>query len=666
MNVLKSGKLHFALALIIGAVWISTNSFKPLPVILADEWIYRSQVAFLGFDQFSIPNYLYSAVYQIGSKSASFYLNAQILNLIFFLLFGFIVFLFSRKFVSESHAALIALAALLSPLGFYVGFYLPESMYMFMVATALYFHLLATSLATRGKAYFPFAAAAYATLLAASFVKPHAVFFLFILGAINLSPLNPNTKYSWKIYTFHIGSIVAWFVLKLWFGWLIAGPSGFTIFGTGYDGALTKLFLSMDTPVVNYAMGSEPLASPLGTGTSWSTLLLNFSVVILVIASLITLNSRAKTETLKWLMSQQMLFIILGMAIVVFFFQILVTRNGDDHTDRLLFRHLEFLVPLLIPLASSISKNQPSPHKIFKLTIGLVSILSLFIFSTGNFTHNISDSSWLYGFAHSPEVIGFVSIAALLTILFLWRNNWTLPSALLTISLIASVATAQGLSFRDEASPVQNSVDAYLQTESGNQVPFIYTYKKQDAAAFLFLLNKGIGQYSVVQSSQAPLELGETSDTDSVVVIGNLETKSAKSYKSLVVGYSYALGLEGESAETPLALLRASDLSPFASTNYNPLGYVVREDSALKLGQSVGPSQSIKVKLAGSDAQSQGQKVLVSVGQDIFQLELPPPDTIQEFILEPISQPGQQYIFFQLQKPGTTMILSSVNVEDGG
>jgi phosphoglycerol transferase len=118
------------------------------------------------------PNYLFSLVYQTTNLCGSeFYSCAKGLNAIFFIGTVFIVWLLGKQLFGVVAATVASTATALSPISVYVSFFMPDSMYFFLMALSVYLALRVSS-----KPSIQGWAIVAATLGLAALVKPHAIF----------------------------------------------------------------------------------------------------------------------------------------------------------------------------------------------------------------------------------------------------------------------------------------------------------------------------------------------------------------------------------------------------------------------------------------------------------------------------------------------------------
>lgn len=624
----------------LGSAWVILTGFKSAPVILSDEWTYRSQIAFLSFNEFSIPNYLYSAIYGVTTFFKNFYLATQILNLFFFIGFCLVLFLAARLFTDFWPAALLAFGVLISPLGLFVGLQMPDAPYFFFVSLAIFALLRSLFFSKTYIQYLVLFLGSVATFLAASFVKPHAIFFLLcsLILALVFRPKELVTLSRSLAISVICG--VAWIALKLGIGFMVGGPKGFAIFGEGYEKALFERLFGLSLPTTNLASG---LTLAVGTqeGFNWLPLIINFAIWFAILGGAYfivrnQLDPDAQRPTFF------MLGIISGVSAIILAFQVFVTFSGDIHTDRMLLRHFEFVFPLL--LATLLARHNVLNSWTKSNPVVLAGILgAVFLFPLAPYSPNLSDSVLLYGYTGNRFLFVLLLAVVALAWFFAKKAIWV-ASGMVVISFLGSVLSQPQLAYRNEYSQIEQTVDSYVSLETGASIPVIVSYRKQDAASFLFLLNRGLGSYSVSTSNDELIDLGALDRTEDYLIIGNVEVLGGEGFVTLEPGYSRlypALGTRLEGQTIFQNGLEVSSVVP--NPPQNGYGPVIRSNSVVRLQEPLSPGERLKLSLLGHDESYGGETLIINLGGERFSLAIPRFTEIQEFYLEfPNSAPSDE------------------------
>lgn len=225
-----------------------------LPTIMQDELFYMIQTRHTDQSDIQLSNYLFTWLYQLTLfGGVDYYWLVKLINFVFLFGFGFIVFLLARQFLSFWLALLFSGVSVAGPISLYGSVFMPEAMYIFFAALSFYL-VLRINLGIQRASLVSTLVAALALSLT-SLVKPHALFLL--LGFVLFLLFGSK----WRVISFRQRLGIATLfgastvLLKLAGGFVLAGPSGLTLFG-GY-GSLTGIFgrlleflgLTLDTEV---------------------------------------------------------------------------------------------------------------------------------------------------------------------------------------------------------------------------------------------------------------------------------------------------------------------------------------------------------------------------------------------------------------------------------
>ena len=632
----RLGMLFRSLAIlgffVLGSLWVALTGFKSAPVILADEWIYRSQIAFMNPSDFSIPNYLYSWIYQISDLFETFYRGTQILNLLFFIGFSLVVYLFARLFADFWPSILLAFATLISPLGLFVGLQMPETPYFFFISLAIYCvvrSLFMTYDLARSRVLF---IAGIIVLLAASFIKPHAVFFLFavlVLTVFSEKPLGLSRPLTLCLM-FGLGA--TWIGLKLGIGYLVGGPKGFAIFGEGYERSLIEQLFGEGVPQVELALSqaSAPIAP--AVQLNWLPLAVNF-LLFLIVLGIIWFLAKETIDRAAFAPIQFVLLLTVIVSLIIMLFQIFITRSGDIHTDRFLGRHFEFLVPLLI---AALFSRKSNVHRIGTKQVIAISVMAiaLLVFPLAPYVPNLSDSSLLYGFTGNRWlfVVGLVALA--FVVISRAKVVWIASTSLILSAVLAGV-TQPLLAFRNSEQPVEKIVSSYRELSPESEIANIYSFRKQDAAAFLFLLNRDLGDYNIITKEAPLLDLSKIDRSKQTLVIGNIEVANGGEFVMLDFGYGRLFPSMNEKIPGQRTYQEQFEIESAApEPTQNAYGLVLRKDSTLVLQRTFQPGEKIKIALVGHDERYGGETVVFSLGGEKLALQIPQFSQLQEFYLQ--------------------------------
>ena len=418
------------MAAVIGLVvlgFVYWRLMPTLPTVMQDELVYMIQSRHTDPADSPFPNYLFSWVYSstlwLGTE---FYNYVKFLNFIFLAGFGAIIYLLSRRMFGLSISIAVALAAVAGPASLYGSVFMPEAMYIFFAG--LSFYLVLKVPASPLKTSWKWLLAAGVSMALTSLVKPHALFLAVGFALFFLFASKWRTeKIADRLFaaaTFFATTIA----VKLLSGFILAGPNGVTLFG-GYGSveSLFARFLSLigqsgREPSTGGSEGESIAAQP--TASFLELTVQQFGLHFLAIGFLLAPAWYVFFSTkfsVKSSMAELALFSLGTMMIVISAFGAYVTTTGDDHTDRVLLRYYEFLIPIVYLGAYQVLK-QKHPEGILKYVFFGVFLLSAVLISANGIAGTepkLSDSSYLLGIFDNLDMRWLYSAALIAAFLFI-------------------------------------------------------------------------------------------------------------------------------------------------------------------------------------------------------------------------------------------------------
>ena len=425
--VTKSKYEYFWLLLPVAfAAWSISRVWTILPSIMGDEYVYTSAAKHLPFAEQYFSNYIFSWVMSATNMCGTdFYVCTKSINSVFFALAILFTFLIAARFLSFGWSVFVASVTALSPIAIPVSYFMPEIMY-FAAMTGVV--LVALWVADKGK--WQLWSLVGISLGLAALVKPHAIFMLpaFTIFALVIS--YKLTSGSWLAGIRSAGTTILGFsVAKFGLGFLFAGTEGLKLFG-GYGSpvdALTSV-VENQAPTVSQEAGTRATGLELLASVTFGHLAMHLAVVLMIaglplLLSLRVLLSVAKKREPVGPVSS--LFILVGLITfsiiaVVAVFEAYVTVGGDDHSNRLILRYYEFLIPQFIVMGLLLPRFTDSKlvWRILQGSIVVIAALFFSIFYPGNFEQQYADSSTLPGLAASGGLFIAVAVAIAAAILY--------------------------------------------------------------------------------------------------------------------------------------------------------------------------------------------------------------------------------------------------------
>lgn len=418
-----------------------------LPTVMQDELVYMIQSRHTNPEDVRFPNYFFNWLFSVTNLlGGEFYNFVKLLNFIFLFGFGAITYLISRTFFGLWVSIGIGLATLAGPASLYGTVFMPEAMYFFFAALTFYLAMKVPAGAI--KSNWNWLLLVSLSLGLTSLIKPHALFLS--LGFVLFFVLSSK----WRIESFINRLIVsAVFVIvsigtKLLFGFLFAGPNGLTLFG-GYGSleALFERFLNVTGLAgANTSSQSEVTSGSPGEADmpGFAELVLqqfglHFTAIGFLLAPAWYVFFATKFSA-KSALAELSLFLLGTMMLVSSAFGALVTVAGDDHTDRILLRYYEFLIPLVYLGVYQVLKVRQPDGVAKYVFFGVFSVSTIAIAANGAIGVDLilADSSYFLGI-FSNDDIRWLYAMAMLVVFFMILGS---PDKLAVyVALVISLAT---------------------------------------------------------------------------------------------------------------------------------------------------------------------------------------------------------------------------------
>ena len=220
--------------MIIIASFLIFRAMGLYPTVFDDEYWYSSMsrhVPFHGvYPSRAYPNYLYYNIYRLTNLCGSSFAEcSRVLNVAFFVFTTPFIYMVCRNAGCNIYLSIwISCLGILGSVNTYTAYFMPESMYFF-----LFWIITWLVLSVRDVIILYFVAVGICFGIM-SLVKPHALFLLPAMGVFFIFLLREKFNDDYllifiKSYTLFLATAIA---TKLIFGLILAGPAGFTLFGS--------------------------------------------------------------------------------------------------------------------------------------------------------------------------------------------------------------------------------------------------------------------------------------------------------------------------------------------------------------------------------------------------------------------------------------------------
>jgi len=216
---------------------LAMRSAGMYPSVFWDEYLYSRFARFGELQAAPVPSYLYFLTYSFTGLCGDGFMGcARLANVAFFTISLTLIFVTSRRFVSEWTALAIALITALSATNTYTAYFMPESFYFFAFWLIAYLVLDLTEESDRWRWIFTGAVVGLASL-----IKVHAIF---LLPAITLYLAYTSQNIILALQRCAVLIVVA-LVTKMAMGYLIVGAAGLRLLGSIYGGIAAKSGLDL-------------------------------------------------------------------------------------------------------------------------------------------------------------------------------------------------------------------------------------------------------------------------------------------------------------------------------------------------------------------------------------------------------------------------------------
>lgn len=488
-----------------------------LPTIFGDELVYQKMSYFDDYGTY-LGNGIYSALFSVtqGLGIESYDLVKQI-NIAFLFLMGIAVGVYALRRLSPWLSGLIAFASVFSPIGVYASFFMPEVMFVAIMAWSLvlfdfYWHSKSM------RSAYGFLAGSFLLLTIASLVKPHALFVVPIMLLFLLFDPRTSLAVRFGVAALSTGAIIGVNIALT----AIFAPGSLPLFGDYMSGVWSLLFGAETVEVPSET--SEESAPSAGSSPEINLLsfifgqLLGFFVIIFsAIGSAIALiwaNAKDKFH------SKLSLSLLIWLVIVIIAFAYYVTSTGDDHTDRILLRYIEWLfVFVIIDAAAGLARSEEIPawKRNIVGTVAIIQAISAFVYPQLGFETLISDSIFGSGVALNADSPWLIAVLSLAVAYIMLRIPEKAPVAITTIF----AATLVGIGFSAQQYQMDVNTTAVSSDKAG-----IYLYEKYkgdfDEPLLIVGSDRTLNQSTIFWSRIYQAEL-QTTDSGRAITVSESE-----------------------------------------------------------------------------------------------------------------------------------------------
>ena len=518
------------------ALWSISRVWTVLPSIMQDEYIYTSQAKNLPFAEQIYSNYIFSWIMGLTNYCGNdFYACTKSINSIFFLGTVLFTFLIALRFLSFRWSVFVASVTALSPIAIPVSYFMPETMYFSMMTLTIWLTLVVS----QKKSWLLWSVSGL-SLGATALVKPHAIFMLpaFIIFALIFAYKKFGGSFLSGIKA-GLAVGIGFLITKLGLGFAFAGTEGLKFFG-GYGspvGALTGAATAEGVTIGGETVARSGLEVLV---TVASTHLLAHASAMLLLAGIpLILSLRVSYSVLRTkqpIGEVSSLFVLVAlitvsMVVVVALFEAYVTASGDDHSDRLILRYYEFLIPQFIVMGLLLPRFTDSKrlYRIIQGSIVVAASMFFVIYYPPTFDKQYADASTLPGIGDSQGFFVFVGLYVSSAVIF-WivnpeRGNFVIGRFIIPSVLVLALVMSQNKLIEINGTPAyfdQAGWDSrsYLADVPGERILVVGQTRTEVFTVKFWIDDAGIRDLLVVDGSTIVPD--DVLETDYVVTLGNM------------------------------------------------------------------------------------------------------------------------------------------------
>lgn len=413
------------------AFWFLTARLAGVTVsVLIDEYVYVLDAHYKAFAESSHPNHLFQLIYSTTKACGpNFYECARGINAIFVVASALVIYLLAVQISNSRVLGAIAWAvAIFGTFGTYTAYFMPEAIFNFFMVLFI-FCLIRFGSSDRLLVWLGLGV----VLGVAALAKPHALFvvpafviYVFLLGW--------STKQRFlKLSVIRIAALLsALATTKLGVGYLIAGPSGLSLFGS-YGSAISSAEAVAQTLGANTWLNVPQTA--LGQ-TLMIVMILGIALPVSLVGLMRTLGKNQEHSSAN---KFRALFgiALLNMVAVSAVFEAWLNLTTWMHT-----RYYSYLIPLAVVVLVEAYSNRylERTNLIKRIVVSVFVVLSIYALFTQAipFGANWIDAPDFAAHIKNIEISSILIILAIvLSVFWLWDSKVPIAVAI-GVSLLAS------------------------------------------------------------------------------------------------------------------------------------------------------------------------------------------------------------------------------------
>lgn len=611
------------------------------PIILADELVFASYHIFSDAPGHS--NSLFEALYKLPALlSRDLVLWGKVINFVLYImLFGLVGYLVAK--LQRFEVATLYFALAFSILATSVAMYLPELLYQTLVTASLVFFVLGAGTRSRYSMWMTLAAASISIALAA-LSKPHALFVLLFMAIAfvpTYSAKFPKLRTRLGLATAGVGIVI---LIRSALDFFLGSAAPLSLFGAYLDAQLApsgqevtwQLLPDLDTSPLEINL-YQALAT---TFWNYFAVALLFTMPSLIIGSIELYRNRANAR-LSSIMSFALGLVSTGMLAVAWIFGAYITSKGDDHTDRILLRYAEFLIPLaVLALVYSFSDQDGRLSRRAYLWTATLPAIGFGYIIFGGFdglTFQISDSLWVFSLSGYWIFTYALAIGLILITAYSGGHSITVRTAAVGLLSIGIVITSVNKTldiaefYKAETSINQGALEAIQKLPDSAEVLFV-GFRRADITSILMQSGR-LDQHYALENGYSTLPLERVENYDYIVAQEQIYPPTS----SEVLFYDGKLGIYKLSEGKNLARSITSKMEGVSKiTGYGsvaPWGFWASGDRLdLEFKEELAAGTKLNLSVLRHEGTSE-TKLTILLGSEVIPVDLPQAGQVYDLTL---------------------------------
>mgnify|MGYP006932092242 CR=1 FL=1 len=651
-------KKHYEIGLFVliglAAFWSLISVMGNRPLIMGDELIFFNSVLVRDLSDSNAAGYGYDFVFSAAQICGdSYYSCVKLGNWGFLVATAALLFFAATKLgITRVYALLLVLAFLLSPQAVRVSFFMPDVMFYFVSTLSVLLVYLYLQKPSR-----TIQAASVLALAISMLTKPHGVFLAIGLAIV----VGLWTKGGLLSRGREAGIILGGSILiRLVVGFAAAGTSGLSLFGgyTGEQGAIEAVGGNIAEGLESGVLFERAL-------TFGGLALVSFLVGAVVLlpglsGALIQKPYADEGNSSLWSPRNFLYFTLLlfgSQAAAFAFFIFYAALGGESFENRVVFRYVEFLIPLLVlaivGVYSREAKFEISPKSFAFLGLSVLAVIAGVVTFGDGVNQRYADSAYTFLFSRSDLMgLAYILIGALALLQFLGVSrvvqrvsilayvllipalglltNFTLQSTTAQLAVLDDGAKALAQHYEDDPSE-----EVYVIAGSKGEAQYLQMVSGLPDSEYLVATSSGRGELPFTSEDAWVLSVGpnEFNEVGSGYKISG-ETYSLERIDSREIHY-----FGQKMLDSPIASLEG-----FANVNSRFI-WMSSSEATITINDDLSEFRQLEIQAMAAEGFA-NDEYFIQLGEEEYRVTAPSmAGSLTSFTLDLTGSSGDEIIF---------------------